>query len=184
MSVIWLVRHGQTEWSAAGRHTGLTDVPLTAEGEAQARGLAPRLSRPADDPWALVLASPLQRAWRTALLAGLAPEPEPDLLEWDYGQAEGLTTAELSTDGPWRVWDADCLGETLDQVAERVRRVLARVPSEGDTLLVAHGHVLRILAAVYLELDPKDGRHLKLDAGRVSVLGHEHDWPALEEWNT
>lgn len=176
----WLVRHGETEWSKSGRHTGTTDVPLTADGEAQARSLAPRLSR----PWALVLASPLQRAWRTAQLAGVTATVDDDLREWDYGPAEGRTTAELSADGPWSVWDAAGLGESLEQVAERVRRVLDRIPADGDTLLVAHGHLLRVLAAVYLGLDPRDGRHLRLDAGKVGVLGREHDWAAVLEWNT
>jgi probable phosphoglycerate mutase len=178
--LICLLRHGETEWSRTGRHTGRTDVPLTADGEAQARSLAPRLTR----PWALVLASPLQRARRTAELAGLTPTVDADLVEWDYGPAEGRTTAELSADGPWSVWDATDLGESLAQVAQRVRRVLAQIPADGDTLVVAHGHLLRVLTAVYLELDPRDARHLKLDAGKVGVLGREHDWPALEEWNT
>ncbi|MFN2539148.1 MAG: histidine phosphatase family protein [Mycobacteriales bacterium] len=179
MSRVWILRHGETEWSRTGRHTGRTDVPLTAAGEAQARSLAPRLSR----PWARVLASPLQRAWRTAQLAGLQPTADEDLLEWDYGPAEGRTTAELSVERRWRVWDATDLGESLDQVAARARRVLHRLPTDGDTLLVGHGHLLRVLAAVYLELQPGQARHLKLDAGRIGVLGHEHDWPALEGWN-
>ena len=178
--MLYLVRHGETAWSKTGQHTGRTDIPLTAEGEAQARGLAPRLRR----DWALVLASPLQRAWRTAELAGLEPEPEPDLMEWDYGHAEGLTTQQMSVDKPWRVWEDPHLGETLAQVAERVARVLARVPREGDTCLVAHGHVLRILTAVYLGLDPRAGQHLVLDPAGIGVLGHEHDWPALRGWNT
>lgn len=173
------MRHGSTAWSETGRHTGLTDVPLTADGEAQARALAPRLAR----PWALVLASPLQRAFRTAELAGLAPEIDEDLREWDYGPAEGRTTAELSADGPWSVWDDVPLGETLAQVAERAGRVLARLPSEGDVCLVGHGHQLRVLAAVYLELIPRDGRHLVLKPGAVCVLGSEHDYPAVLSWN-
>ena len=177
---LWLVRHGETEWSRAGRHTGRTDLPLTAQGEAQARSLAPRLSR----SWELVLASPLQRARRTAELAGLQPVVDDDLREWDYGDAEGLTTKELSAEHRWRVWDATDLGETLEQVAERARRVLDRVPADGDSLLVGHGHSLRILAAVYLQLQPGEARHLKLDAARIGVLGHEHEWPAIEEWNT
>jgi probable phosphoglycerate mutase len=175
----WVVRHGETAWSRTGQHTGRTDVPLTDEGEAQARSLAPRLRR----EWALVLSSPLQRAWRTAELAGLSPEPDPDLMEWDYGTAEGRTTAELSAERPWSIWTADGLGETLDEVAQRVKRVLARVPADGDTLLIGHGHLLRVLTAVYLGLQPIDARHLKLGAGRIGILGHEHDWPALDGWN-
>lgn len=173
------MRHGATEWSRTHRHTGRTDLPLLPEGEQAARDLAPRLDR----PWALVLASPLQRAWRTAELAGLDPQPEPGLLEWDYGHAEGRTTEEMSTDGPWRVWDAADLGETVEQVADRTRDVLARVPAEGDTCLVAHGHVLRILTAVYLGLDPRAGKHFVLEPTRIGVLGHEHDWPAVKGWN-
>jgi probable phosphoglycerate mutase len=177
--LIHVVRHGVTGWSRTHRHTGRTEVPLTEEGEAQARSLAPRLRR----DWALVLARPLQRAWRTAELAGLDPQPEPDLVEWDYGYAEGRTTEELSEDGRWRVWEAEGLGESLEQVAERVRRVLAKIPEEGDTCVVAHGHVLRVLTAVYLGLEPQQAKHLVLGAGRVGVLGHEHDWPALTGWN-
>jgi probable phosphoglycerate mutase len=177
--LIWLVRHGETAWSKTGQHTGRTDLPLTAEGEAQARRLAPRLRR----EWALVLSSPLQRAWRTAELAGLSPEPEPDLMEWDYGHAEGLTTAQLSAERPWRVWEDATLGETLEEVAERCRRVLAKVPADGDTCLVAHGHLLRVLAAVYLGLEPTEGRHLVLEPCKTGVLGHEHEWPALRSWN-
>ncbi|MCU1622890.1 MAG: Phosphoglycerate mutase [Frankiales bacterium] len=176
---LWVVRHGETEWSRTMQHTGRTDIPLTEQGEAQARDLAPRLRR----DWALVLASPLQRAWRTAELAGLTPEPEPDLMEWDYGHAEGLTTEQLSAEKPWRVWDDPDLGETLEQVAERVRRVLARLPTHGDTCLVAHGHVLRILTAIYLELEPVDAQHLVLEPCGIGILGKEHDWPALRGWN-
>jgi probable phosphoglycerate mutase len=129
---LWLVRHGQTAWSVTGQHTGRTDLALSPEGEDQARGLAPRLDR----PWAAVLCSPLQRAWRTAELAGLAPTAEPDLVEWDYGPAEGRTTAQMSTpEHPWRVWDDVPLGETAEDVAIRVRRVLAKVPAQGETLL-------------------------------------------------
>ncbi|MCU1600597.1 MAG: histidine phosphatase super family protein [Frankiales bacterium] len=177
--MIYVVRHGQTAWSQTGQHTGRTDIPLTDEGEAQARSLAPRLRR----DWALVLASPLQRAWRTAELAGLHPEPEPDLVEWDYGHAEGLTTEQMSADRPWRIWDDPHLGETLEQVAERTRRVLARAPADGDTCLVAHGHVLRVLTAVYLGLEPSAAQHLVLEPSGIGILGHEHDWPALTGWN-
>ena len=168
---VWLVRHGETEWSRDLRHTGRTDIPLTAKGEEQARALRDRLDR----PWALVLSSPLQRAWRTAELARLQ--------EWDYGPAEGRTTKELSRERPWRVWDEADLGETVHEVADRCRRVLARLPAEGDSVLVAHGHLLRVLTAVYLDLDPREGRHLVLEAGKVSVLGSEHEWPAVVRWN-
>lgn len=176
MGELWVVRHGETEWSRSHRHTGRTDLPLTDAGEAQARDLAPRLRR----DWALLLASPLQRAWRTAELAGLSPTVEPDLVEWDYGPAEGRTTAQMGEG--WRVWDADDLGETVEQVADRCRRVLAKVPTDGDTCLVAHGHVLRVLTATYLGLDPRAGKHLVLPPTGVGVLGSEHDWPALLSW--
>lgn len=179
MAEIWLVRHGETEWSRTFQHTGRTDIPLTRAGEVTATALTPRLER----DWALVLASPLQRAWRTAELAGLTPEAEPDLMEWDYGPAEGKTTHEMSVDAPWRVWDDVPLGETLEQVADRCRRVLTRLPDDGDTCLVAHGHVLRILTAVFLELDPRDARHFVLEPTGIAVLGHEHEWPAIKGWN-
>lgn len=179
MRELWLVRHGATEWSTTGRHTGRTDVPLTAEGEEQARSLASTLDR----PWALVLTSPLQRARRTAELAGLSPQLDDDLTEWDYGPAEGLTTAELSAERPWSIWDDVPLGETLDQVAARCRSVLSRLPADGDVCLVSHGHLLRVLAAVYLDLEPRDGKHLVLGAGGVSVLGQEHETPAVLRWN-
>ena len=177
MGEIWLVRHGQTQWSQAGQHTGRTDVPLLPDGEAAATALKPVLDR----RWALVLSSPLQRAWHTAELAGLTPLVDDDLREWDYGPAEGLRTQDL---GPgWSVWDDVPLGETLEQVAERVRRVLARVATDADTCLVAHGHVLRVLTAVYLGLEPRAAQHFVLKPCGIAVLGHEHDRPALLRWN-
>ena len=177
----WLVRHGQTAWSLTGQHTGLTDLPLTADGERQAAALQPRLAR----PWALVLSSPLQRAARTAELAGLDAETDRDLCEWDYGPAEGLTTQQLSSEQPWSIWDDVPLGETLPQVAERCSRVLARAAAaDGDVCLVAHGHVLRVLTAVYLGLSPRTAQHLVLSPAHVARLGHEHATPALLEWNS
>jgi probable phosphoglycerate mutase len=178
MRRLWVVRHGQTAWAAAGRHTSSTDVPLDELGEQQARALATRLP----GPWTAVLCSPLQRAWNTAMLAGLSPTPEPALREWEYGpQVEGRTTAELSADGPWNQWD-DPRGESLQAVGARTGDLLQRLPA-GDILLVAHGHVLRVLAAVYLGLDPVVGRHLALSPARIGKLGTEHTWPVLEEWN-
>ena len=175
MGESWVVRHGLTEWARDRRHTGRTDVPLLAAGEQAARDLAPRLDR----HWDVVLASPLQRAWRTAELAGLTPTAEPDLVEWDYGPAEGRTTAEM---GPgWSVWGTPTLGETVEQVAVRCRRVLDK--AHGETVLIAHGHVLRILTAVYLGLDPLNAKHFVLEPTRIGILGHEHDWPALTGWN-
>jgi probable phosphoglycerate mutase len=174
---IWVVRHGETEWSAAGRHTGRTDVPLTEVGEEQARGLTFRLNR----DWDTVLSSPLQRALRTAQLAGFAPLVEEDLVEWDYGTAEGLTTAQLSAAKPWSVWE-EPLGETVEELGERVQGVLDKLP-DGDVLIFGHGHVLRVLAALYLGGAPEDGKHFMLDAARVGVLAHEHGVPALKAWN-
>jgi broad specificity phosphatase PhoE len=185
MAELVLVRHGQTEWSRDGRHTGLTDIPLTAEGERDAAALRERL-----EAWefALVLASPLQRAARTAKLAGLDAELDADLVEWDYGPEEGRTTAQARETRPgWSVWDDTGLGETLDQVAARQERVLARVrpvlESGADACLVAHGHSLRILAARWLGLPPGVGQQLVMEAGKVSRLGFEHGCPAVLSWN-
>lgn len=179
MAEIWLVRHGETEWSRTGQHTGRTDLPLLPEGEEAARKLKERLDR----PWVLVLSSPLMRARRTAELAGLTPTLDDDLMEWDYGPAEGLTTAQMSAAGPWSVWDDPPLGETLGQVVVRCRRVLAKLPQDRDSLLVAHGHVLRILTAVYLDLEPRAAMHFVLRPGGIGVLGREHAYPALLGWN-
>jgi broad specificity phosphatase PhoE len=176
---IWLVRHGETEWSRTGQHTGRTDLPLLPEGEQMARELKAQLDR----PWARVLSSPLQRARRTAELAGLTPTLDDDLMEWDYGPAEGRTTAQMSTVEPWSVWAGPPLGETLEQVADRCRAVLATLPTDGDSCLVAHGHLLRILTAVYLELEPRAAMHLVLKPCGVAVLGREHAYPALLGWN-
>lgn len=191
---IWLIRHGETEWSRSGRHTGRTDIPLTPDGEQVAASLAPSLA--SLDP-GLVLCSPLSRARRTAELAGLRPDATtPDLLEWDYGAWEGRTTAEIRTelaDPAWLVWDhpippGETPGEQLADVRVRTRRVLDRcepVLAEGrDCVLVAHGHVLRILTATWLDLPPIDGRLFALDAGRLSALGHEHETPVIVLWNS
>jgi broad specificity phosphatase PhoE len=186
-----LVRHGETEWSAAGRHTGRTDVPLTARGEEQARALRPAL---ADLDVSLVLCSPLARARRTAELAGLAPEVDEDLLEWDYGGYEGMTTPEVRAaldDPTWTVFDdgvvpGDSPGETVEEVAARASRVLRRAEealARADVVLVAHGHLLRILAATRLRQDPRFGAHLLLRPATVSVLGEEHGVPAVLAWN-
>jgi broad specificity phosphatase PhoE len=186
-----LVRHGQTEWSRDGRHTGRTDVPLTADGERDARELAARL---ATFDLAAAWCSPLARARRTAELAGLEPSPDEDLVEWDYGGYEGLTTAEIRQrlgDPGWTVFDdgvvpGDTPGETVEEVAARTSRVLERVAGareEGDVALVAHGHLLRILAATYLRQDARFGAHLLLDAGSLSVLDTERGVPAVRSWN-
>jgi broad specificity phosphatase PhoE len=186
-----LVRHGQTEWSRDGRHTGRTDVPLTDAGEQDARELAARL-RTFD--FALVLCSPLQRARRTAQLAGLDPTPDDDLLEWDYGGYEGLTTPEIRErlgDPTWTVFADGVVagstpGETVEEVAARASRVLVRVQeplAHGDVALVAHGHLLRILAATYLHQDARFGAQLLLQAGALCVLDTEHGVPGIRSWN-
>ncbi|MGH3254594.1 MAG: histidine phosphatase family protein [Streptosporangiaceae bacterium] len=192
MGDLILLRHGETEWSLAGRHTGRTDVPLTPRGEAAAAALAPLLAK---RDIVAAFASPAQRAARTAELAGLADaKPDPDLWEWDYGGYEGLTTPQIQEECPgWYLWrdgvipgDAAHPGETLQQVSARVDRVLGRVTpllADGDVALVAHGHVLRVLTARYLALPPDGGRLFWLDTGTISTLGAEHDEPIILSWN-
>jgi probable phosphoglycerate mutase len=187
-----VLRHGETEWSKAGRHTGRTDIPLTPHGEECAKVLAPML---AGRHIVAVFSSPAQRAARTAALVGLADaKPDPDLWEWDYGGYEGLTTPEIRRERPgWYLWrdgvvpgDAGHPGETVQQVAERTDRVLARVTpllADGDVALVAHGHVLRVLTARYLRLEPEAGRLFRLDTGTLSTLGAEHGEPTMLSWN-
>jgi broad specificity phosphatase PhoE len=181
----WLVRHGETEWSRSGRHTGRTDVPLTEHGQAQARALATRLGR---RPFARVLSSPMSRALETARLAGYADvlEVDRDLHEWGYGAAEGRTTAEFREHVPdWTIWTHGAEGaETLDDVAARVDRVIERVRrADGNVALFAHGHVLRILTARWLELPPLWGRSFALGTATLSVLGWERETPVIERWN-
>ncbi len=184
-ATIWLVRHGATEWSVNGRHTGSTDLPLLPQGQERAARLAPVLD---DLPFSLVLVSPLTRARDTAAMAGFpGAEVDPDLHEWDYGVYEGITTATIRETVPnWTVWDGEVpQGETVERVAARATRVLARADAAGgDVLLFAHGHILRVLTAVRLGLDPREGRRFVLDPATVSVIGHEHEWPALRRWNT
>jgi broad specificity phosphatase PhoE len=196
MGELILLRHGETEWSREGRHTGRTDVPLTPRGSVGAAALEPMLSRRADDGRLVaVFASPAQRAQRTAALAGLTvTKTDPDLWEWDYGGYEGITTAEIQRTRPgWSLWrdgvipgDAEHPGETVEEVGERVDRVLQRAApllQDGDVALVAHGHVLRVLTARWLGLRPTDGRLFRLDTGTVSALGTEHDEPVILSWN-
>ena len=184
MGELWLVRHGETPWSKTGQHTGRTDVPLTRHGEDQARDLRRRLDR----PWTLVLTSPLVRACKTAELAGLSTFVENDgLLEWDYGHAEGRTTAELNRErGGWSVWTDETLPETAADVGRRAEALLELVApalEAGDVCLVGHGHALRILAAVWLGLPAVAGRLLAMSPASVSVLGHEHELPVIVRWN-
>jgi broad specificity phosphatase PhoE len=180
-----VVRHGQTEWSESGRHTGRTDVPLLPEGREQARRLAPAL---AVMSFSLVLTSPLSRASDTCALAGFGERAEvtDDLLEWDYGTDEGLTTAEIREERPgWTLWaDGVRGGETASSVGQRADRVIELARAEaGDTLCFAHGHVLRVLAARWVGLPPVGGRLLALGAGSVGVLGWEREVPIIERWN-
>jgi len=192
MGELILIRHGETEWSRTGKHTGRTDVSLTAAGLAAARSLAPAI---AARPVVAAFVSPASRAQVTAGLAGLGwAQADPDLQEWDYGGYEGLTTPEIRQTRPgWYLWrdgvipgDAGHPGETIEQVAHRVGRMLARVVpllADGDVVLVAHGHVLRTLTACYLRLPPPCGRLFRLDTGTISTLGTERDEPVIVSWN-
>lgn len=185
---IWLVRHGETEWARLGRHTGRTDIPLTDLGREQAGAVARRL---AGHPFERVLSSPLSRALDTARLAGFADrvETDDDLLEWDYGRDEGLTTVEIRSDPAgrpgWTVWThGPAGGETADDVAARVDRVIERARAiEGDSLVFAHGHVLRVLAARWIGQPPVEGRLFALSTATVSVLGWEREQPVIQRWN-
>lgn len=184
MSELWLVRHGQTEWSRDGRHTSTTDLPLLPEGEEVAAGLRERL---ADVDFAQVLTSPRLRARRTAELAGFADaEVDADLVEWDYGDYEGITTPQIRESVPgWTIWSHPCPGgESAEAVGARLDRVVARARAvEGRTLAVAHGHSLRALAARWLALPVSEGRLLRLDTSTVSVLGFERESPVVLRWN-
>jgi broad specificity phosphatase PhoE len=181
---LWVVRHGETEWSRDGRHTSVTDVPLTDEGEEAATALAPRLSEVAFD---LVLTSPRRRARRTAELAGFADaEVDDDLVEWAYGDYEGVTTAEIRGDVPdWTIWTHPVPGgETADEVSARLDTVVTRAREHDRTLVFAHGHSLRVLTARWIEQPAAAGRFFKLDTSTVSVLGFERENPALLKWNS
>lgn len=182
---IVLVRHGETEWSATGKHTSHTDVPLTDAGRDAARNLGERL-RPYD--FALVLTSPLQRARATAELAGFGDrtQPDPDLVEWDYGEDEGRTTAEIRVERPgWSVWDGGSPGgEPVDAVGERADRVLRRAQQAGgDVALFAHGHFLRILGARWIEQPPVFGARLALSTAAICELGFERERKVITRWN-
>src|SRR3954454_24911199 len=181
----WLIRHREGEWRGDGRHPSTTDLPLTQEGEAVARGLRDRLS---DDDFSLVLTSPRSRARETARLAG-HPEADvdPDLAEWAYGDLEGKTTPQIRQTYPdWSIWSGPVPGgESADEVTVRLDRVVARCrAAEGRVLLFGHGHCLRSLAARWLELPVTDGRHLRLDTATVSVLGWERETPVVQRWNS
>lgn len=183
---VWLARHGETEWSIAKRHTGRTDIPLTAHGHEQARLLRPAL---ADHQFARVICSPLLRARQTCEEAGLLDRAElrDELMEWDYGDYEGMTTAEIHG-GPqpgWLLWTDGCPGgEMPDDVARRVDPVIAELRDlEGDAIVFAHGHVLRVFAARWIEQPPLAGQRLALATGTLSRLGIEHVYPVIRAWN-
>ncbi|MEU6552213.1 histidine phosphatase family protein [Streptomyces sp. NPDC046915] len=194
MGDLLLVRHGETEWSVSGRHTSWTDLPLTGHGEEQAKSLAPLLT---GRTYAQTLTSPLGRAMRTAQLAGLdGAVPDPDLHEWDYGGYEGVTTVDIHRTRPdWDLWTDGVPpgpeghpGESPAETGRRADRVLSRLDAaltgdEGDVVLVAHAHFLRVLTARRLGLPPADGRLFRLATGTLSRLSTEHGRPVIAEWN-
>jgi broad specificity phosphatase PhoE len=182
---LWLVRHGETAWAAAGRHTGWSDIPLTESGREQAATLGPRLAGLA---FAAIVSSPLSRALETARLAGFGDRvtTDDDLREWDYGADEGRTTAEIQVDRPgWSIWrDGVIDGESLAHVGRRADRAIARARSlNGDTLCFAHGHLLRILAARWIGLGPVAGSLFALGTATISILTWERETPVIGRWN-
>ncbi len=182
---LWLIRHGETEWSLSGAHTSRTDVPLTARGEERAEKIRDYL---AHRSFRLVLTSPLQRARQTCRVAGYSDvaQIEENLREWDYGVYEGRTTAEIRKDQPgWSIWDSPVPeGEAVEHVAQRTQKVIDRgLACGGRVALFAHAHVLRILAATWLGLPARDGRLLALGTGSVSTLGFERETRVLSTWN-
>lgn len=187
---VYLVRHGETEWSVDRRHTGRTDIPLNDEGRRRAAGLRQRLADIDGVDDALVLVSPLLRAVETCELAGLGERAQPcdDLLEWDYGEYEGTRTGDLRVADPdWSIWTADIKqGETISQVGARADRVIERVADVAApiTFLFAHAHLLRILAARWCSLPPATGEHLTLQPASISMLGYERETRVIEHWNT
>jgi broad specificity phosphatase PhoE len=182
---LWLIRHGETEWSVTKRHTGRTDIALTATGERQAAALGRHLARRA---FARVLCSPLKRARETCRLAGYSDVATctDDLLEWDYGAYEGLTTSEIRAEVPgWSIWTGSVPGgETIEQVGNRAEQVIKQALAvEGDIALFAHAHILRILTACWLGLPPDAGRLFSLSTASVSVLGNERETRVISGWN-
>ena len=184
MTRVVLIRHGETEWTLSGQHTGRSDIPLTERGRDQARALAGELA----GPFALVLTSPLARAAETCRLAGFGDEAREraEVMEWDYGAYDGRTTADIRVERPgWTLWDDGVPdGETAGEVGARVDRVIAEVRAvDGDALVFAHGHVLRVLAARWLGLEPTAGRFFALDPATISVLGYERETAVVRGWN-
>ena len=182
---VYVVRHGETEWSLSGQHTGVTDIPLTENGRTVARRLGSVL---AEQSFALVLTSPLGRARETCELAGLGNRAvlEPDLKEWDYGEYEGLTSAQILETRPgWMVFRDGCPGgESPKEVGARADRVITRVrAAAGNVALFAHGHLFRVLVARWIGLPPEAGQHFLLDTATLNVLGYDRDSPAVRLWN-
>jgi broad specificity phosphatase PhoE len=182
---VWLIRHGETEWSRRGRHTGITDLPLTDAGRRAAEALVPVLAR---ESFVRVLTSPLERARETCQLAGLGDraQVDPDLVEWNYGDYEGLTSAEIRDRAPgWLLFrDGAPGGERPDDVSRRVDRVIARArAAPGHVAIVAHGHLLRSLAARWLGWPVAAGQHFLLDTATVNVVSAYHEAPAIKRWN-
>jgi broad specificity phosphatase PhoE len=181
---LWLVRHGETEWTATGRHTSHTDVALTAKGREQATSVGEVL---AGRQFSVVLSSPMARAFDTCRLAGYADrlELDDDLKEWDYGEYEGRTSDEIRRERPgWTVWDGSPGGEPLERAAARARRVIERASAPGgDAALFSHGHFLRILGATWLGLPPEGGRLLSLGTASLSILGYERETRVVRGWN-
>lgn len=182
---VYLVRHGETEWSLNGRHTGITDIPLTEHGRQVARSLRPILAK---ERFALVLTSPLERARETCRLAGLgdAAKLEPDLVEWHYGRYEGLTLSQIHATAPgWLLFRDGCPGgEQPPEIGARVDRVIEKVCAiQGDVILFAHGHVLRVLVARWLGLPPSEGQRFLLDTATINVLSSYRGARAIKRWN-
>jgi len=182
---VFLVRHGETEWSLSGQHTGTTDIPLTEHGRQVARRLRPILAK---ESFALVLTSPMQRARETCRLAGFetVASVEPDLMEWNYGRYEGLTPGQIAATAPgWLIFRDGCPGGDEQQdIGERVERVIARVRAiKGDIVLFAHGHVFRVFAARWLGLPPAAGQHFLLDTATMNILTYYHGVAAIKQWN-
>ena len=182
---VYLIRHGETEWSVSGQHTGITDIPLTDNGRRVARLLRPVLEK---ETFALVLTSPLQRARETCELAGLGERAEidRDLMEWNYGEYEGLTPRQIHAKAPgWMIFSDGCPGgEDPEEVGSRADRVIARVRAvDGDVALFAHGHIFRVFAARWLGLPAGAGRHFLLDTATLNILGYYRDVPAVKRWN-